>query len=147
MLGFVRAYAPKRAVVIAPGFSGYLHALHSISCEICYFYAKEEQAFLLDDTLLSFLEEKQPELVILTNPNNPNGALASLNYLKKVSRCCANIGARLLVDECFIALTKEGDGASFFIKQQARRIDELERANAELERANAELRGQIAATT
>lgn len=113
LLGFVRAYAPKRAVVVAPGFSGYLHALHSISCEICYFYAKEEQAFSLDDALLSFLEEQQPELVILTNPNNPNGALLSHKYLKKISNCCANIGARLLVDECFIALTKEGDEASF----------------------------------
>ena len=40
-----------------------------------------------------------------------------------------------------------GDTAGIIIKQQARRIDELERANAELERANAELRGQIAATT
>lgn len=113
LLGFVRAYAPKRAVVVAPGFSGYLHALRSISCEICYFYAKEEQAFSLDDALLSFLEEKQPEIVILTNPNNPNGALLSHKYLEKVSICCANIGARLLVDECFIALTKEGDEASF----------------------------------
>ena len=41
----------------------------------------------------------------------------------------------------------DGDTAGIIIKQQARRIDELERANAELERANAELRGQIAATT
>lgn len=43
--------------------------------------------------------------------------------------------------------TLDGDTAGIIIKQQARRIDELERANAELERANAELRGQIAATT
>ncbi|WP_301894851.1 HTH domain-containing protein [Bifidobacterium angulatum] len=40
----------------------------------------------------------------------------------------------------------DGDTAGIIIKQQARRIDELERVNAELERANAELRGQIAAT-
>ena len=41
------------------------------------------------------------DLVVLCNPNNPTGLLTPKGLVKKGMERCAEVGARLLVDECF----------------------------------------------
>ncbi len=113
LLGFVRAFMPKKAVLVAPGFSGYAYVLKSIGCEMVSFYSKEEEDFALTEDFLEFIREERPDLVILTNPGNPSGHLLSQDFLKKVAGLCQRMEIRLLIDECFIELTREGENHSF----------------------------------
>ena len=55
----------KRAVLYAPGFSGYIYALKTVDCGIinCYDYRQVEEA----------IAGEKPDIVFITNPNNPTG--------------------------------------------------------------------------
>ena len=48
---------------------------------------------------------KKGDLLILTNPNNPNGRLLKKEELIKVQEICKEHGATLLLDEAFIEFT------------------------------------------
>ena len=54
------------------------------------------------------MEEKRPEAVFLCTPNNPTGRLIPPTLLKRVLRYCAEHGARLFLDECFLDLSDDG---------------------------------------
>lgn len=113
LLGFVRAFMPRKALLAAPGFSGYTYALKSIGCHISSFYTKEEEDFALTEAFLERIRSDAPDLVILTNPGNPSGHLLSQEFLTKVAGLCQCMNIRLLIDECFIELTREGEENSF----------------------------------
>ena len=72
----VQAIRPRCALVVAPTFAEYEQALNGCGCRIEYHLLKEEQDFVLDD---SVLEKIHPHtgIVFLCNPNNPTGQLVA----------------------------------------------------------------------
>ncbi|MDY5483319.1 MAG: aminotransferase class I/II-fold pyridoxal phosphate-dependent enzyme [Clostridium sp.] len=105
LYSLVFALRPGRALLAAPSFSEYEKALAAVGTEIRYISLHSETGFSLEaeeDALFTALEGAEtPDLVILTNPNNPNGGEASRECLMKVAERCRVIGSLLLVDECF----------------------------------------------
>jgi len=100
---------PKAALLTAPTFSEYEGALAQLGCDCRFHQLKEEDCF---DVTENILEEIQPpvELVVLCSPNNPTGRLVSRPLLRRILKRCGDIGAHLMLDECFLPLAMEGRG-------------------------------------
>lgn len=105
--GIIRALAPKTCMVTAPCYSGYETALNAAapSCRIHRIFLREEDDFTLPENTCREIARVKPDLLILTNPNNPNGKRISANRLRKIAGACRGAGTVLLMDECFLALS------------------------------------------
>lgn len=105
--GIIRALAPKTCMVTAPCYSGYETALNAAapSCRIHRIFLREEDDFTLPKNICQEIARVKPDLLILTNPNNPNGKRISANRLREIAGACRGAGTVLLTDECFLALS------------------------------------------
>lgn len=105
--GIIRALAPKTCMVTAPCYSGYETALKAAapSCRIHRIFLREEDDFTLPENICQEITRVKPNLLILTNPNNPNGKRISANRLREIAGACRTAGTVLLMDECFLALS------------------------------------------
>lgn len=105
--GIIRALAPKTCMVTAPCYSGYETALKAVapSCRIHRIFLREEDDFTLPENICQEIARVKPNLLILTNPNNPNGKRISANRLRTIAGACRTAGTVLLMDECFLALS------------------------------------------
>ena len=95
------ALKPKQALLLAPTFADYEKALRSVGCNIKYYPLKEEEAFVPGKDIVGKITSRT-DLVVICNPNNPTGQLMDRLQLERVLQKCNAIGAKLLVDECFM---------------------------------------------
>lgn len=105
--GIIRTLSPKSCMVTAPCYSGYETALNvaAPSCRIHRIPLRAEDDFTLPENICQEIARVKPNLLILTNPNNPNGKRISANRLREIADACRAAGTVLLVDECFLALS------------------------------------------
>lgn len=105
--GIIRALAPKTCMLTAPCYSGYETALKAAapSCRIHRIPLRAEDDFTLPENTCQEIARVKPNLLILTNPNNPNGKRISANCLRAIADACRTAGTVLLMDECFLALS------------------------------------------
>lgn len=105
--GISRTLSPKSCMVTAPCYSGYETALSATapSCRIHRIPLRAEDDFTLPENICQEIARVKPNLLILTNPNNPNGKRISANRLREIADTCQMVGTVLLVDECFLALS------------------------------------------
>lgn len=103
----IRTLSPKSCMVTAPCYSGYETALNAAapSCRIHRIPLRAEDDFTLPENICQEISRVKPNLLILTNPNNPNGKRISANRLREIVDACRTAGTVLLVDECFLALS------------------------------------------
>ena len=66
---------------------------------------RAEDDFTLPENICQEIARVKPNLLILTNPNNPNGKRISANRLREIADACRTEGTVLLMDECFLALS------------------------------------------
>lgn len=104
LLAIARTIMPKRALLLAPSFYGYHHALQSIDCQVEIFHLKEEEDFVLQENVLSSIKDK--DIVFLTNPNNPTGRNIDANLLHRILDSGLEYGTTIVVDECFLKMSK-----------------------------------------
>jgi len=105
--GIIRTLSPKTCMVTAPCYSGYETALNAAapSCRIHRIPLRAEDDFTLPENICQEIARVKPNLLILTNPNNPNGKRISANRLREIADACRMAGTVLLMDECFLALS------------------------------------------
>ena len=103
------ALKPRKALLTAPTFSEYEGALTCVGCQVERYALDIDRDFDLDE---GFLKAIVPgvELVFLCTPNNPTGRLMDPELLAEAARRCRDVGARLVVDECFLPLAGGGAG-------------------------------------
>ena len=96
------AFALKagRALITAPAFSEYGAALAAAGTEITEYPLREENDFIPQEDILSFITPGI-DAVFLCEPSNPAGVLAGRELLLKVLDKCREAGAVLALDECF----------------------------------------------
>lgn len=99
---------PRKALLLAPGFSEYWNALCRTSCKItaCALKPKENFKLKLAD-LIQCIDEKRPGVVILANPNNPIGTLVSHAALIELAKVCRSRAIHLVLDESFLDFTSQ----------------------------------------
>ncbi len=102
----VRCLRPKHALLTVPGFGEYRKALSSADCSVETLHLRPETGFRLNHGLTEMIR-KGTDLVFLTNPNNPTGALTEREELLEILSACREAGSLLVVDECFMDFVAE----------------------------------------
>jgi len=98
-----RALKPKQALIVAPAFSEYEHALKVAQVPVEFQVTTEAQKFTLDQPL----DPQGTDLVFLANPASPSGALLPPDFLLESAAALDAAGAYLLLDEAFIDFVEE----------------------------------------
>ena len=106
---YCSAARPRCAAELAPTFSEYALGLETVGCRTERYYLRKENGFALDEGFFDFLEKTAPEAVFLCNPNNPTGRLIPRELLARLLEYCRERGIRMLLDECFIDLSEQGE--------------------------------------
>lgn len=114
LLSICHALKPRKALLFAPGFSGYNKALEAVSSSISYIYQREDEDFLVDRFVTDDMKRLRPDLMIFSNPCNPTGALMDREQLMEILENGKAMGTTIVVDECFIELTDLGDENSIY---------------------------------
>jgi N-succinyldiaminopimelate aminotransferase len=101
-----RRYVTNRAgrpamIVPNPSYAAYSAGAAAADCDIVYLPASRETDFLpdldaLDDALL-----KRTVAMFLASPSNPQGAVANLGYLQRVTAMARRHGFLVFSDECY----------------------------------------------
>lgn len=104
IMASVHAVIPRRALVVSPCYSGYETALAAAGTEITEYLLDEACGFRLDEGFIDLITE-DIDMVFIADPNNPNGRLTDLPLLGRIAERCAECGAVLMIDECFLPLT------------------------------------------
>lgn len=101
----------KKGLLLAPSFIGYKRALDSLAADISYFMLDEKDDFLLTEEknikLCEKIRKERPDIIFITNPNNPNGGLIEREKMLKIAKASKKAGSILVIDECFLDLNKK----------------------------------------
>ena len=104
----VLALRPRRALLPAPTFAEYEAALQTVGCAVQRVFLREENEFAVTE---EFIDAVTPEtdIVFLCQPNNPTGQVTPPALVERLVRRCAECGAVLVVDECFLDFLPDRD--------------------------------------
>ena len=105
------ALRPRRTLLPAPTFAEYAAALETVDCDVQRFLLREENDFAVTDGFVDAIDDST-DAVFLCQPNNPTGQLAQPALVEALLHKCEAVGARLVVDECFLDFLPEGDTLS-----------------------------------
>ncbi len=97
----VLALRPRRALLPAPTFAEYAAALDTVGCTVERLFLQEENDFAVTDAFIDAVTD-ETDVVFLCQPNNPTGQVTPLAMVQKLLHRCADCGAVLVVDECFL---------------------------------------------
>ena len=105
------ALRPKRAVLAAPDFGEYAEALANVDSDITRYMTGaawhdpenkvKQRNFAVDRGILDYISG-DTDLVIFSSPNNPSGCVTDTDVLLDILDKCAECGALLVIDECFL---------------------------------------------
>ena len=101
---------PRRALVTAPTFSEYEAAVSAAGCTVVRHILDRARNF---DLTGAVLDELTPELdlAFFCTPNNPTGRVIDRGLLEAILEKSRAAGVRLVVHECFLALSDGGEAA------------------------------------
>lgn len=99
---------PRQALLLAPCFADYKRALGTVGCQVQHYFLSKESGFLPGNDFFSLVRQIKPDLIIVTNPNNPTGCVLSRSWLDALVQTTADSGSNLLIDECFIDFLPKG---------------------------------------
>lgn len=111
-----QALRPERVLIPIPGFSEYRKAAETVGAEITGLpvFSAESVSPYDDDAVLAavraFAEHLSPVsgMVILCNPNNPDGHVRTFDFVRRIFGICQKYGMILLVDESFLWFCTDG---------------------------------------
>ena len=104
----VWALKPRCALLPAPTFAEYAAALESVGCEVKRKTLHEADDFAVTEAFVQAVNQSI-DLVFLCQPNNPTGQITPPELVQRLVRRCADCGAVLVVDECFLDFLQQRD--------------------------------------
>lgn len=116
IMAAIKSINPKECLLVSPGFYGYRHCLQNLECRITSYELKEDADFRLGEDFCDYITE-EVDLVILANPNNPTGKLIGDDLILRIFKKCKACNAKLLMDECFLALSDKGKSMTEYIHE------------------------------
>ena len=105
------ALRPKNTLLLAPTFADYEKAFATAGSKFSYYILKPEHDFAVQEDILKQIVPGI-DLVVICNPNNPTGQLTSKKIILDIVKKAQEVGAKLLVDECFMEFVSEQEAYS-----------------------------------
>ena len=104
-----RAAQAGKIMITAPTFSDYERSARSFGAKVVLYPLSEGSGFMLDDGFLRAVRTERPDLIYICNPNNPTGKLTDIAFVSQLAGCCYEIGALLVLDECFLGFVQQSE--------------------------------------
>lgn len=98
------AFAPRKALIAVPTFVEYEEALKTVGTQVEYYYMDESLRIQKD--ILECIN-KDLDLVIICNPNNPTGIVEKRDKILEIVHKAVDNQCLLLIDECFLEFVDE----------------------------------------
>ncbi len=111
IVAIVRAFQRRKGtdslacVLPVPSFLEYERSLQAVGAGVYFYHMKEEENFMVTETLLEKLTPDM-DVLFLCNPNNPTGSLLSEELLKVILDRCGKNGIAVILDTCFWELAQ-----------------------------------------
>lgn len=99
-----------RVVSVLPTYQQHYSIPQSYGADVRVLQLREEDGFLPDLDALQRLAGDKTKLIVLSNPNNPTGALMDQTMLERVAKIARACGAYVLCDEVYRGIDQDGDG-------------------------------------
>lgn len=112
---------PGHILLPVPAFVEYEEAMTASGASMHYVPMNHE-TMLPGEELFSEITE-EIDLIILCNPNNPTGLLLEREYILRVLDQAREVGAKLLLDECFLEICQEEE--AYTLKPYLKEYDNL----------------------
>ena len=100
---------PGKVLLPVPSFAEYEEALEAAGSELIYY--RMDRDFRIREDILDAINEGI-DLVVLCNPNNPTGLLVERELTGQILKKVKEVGARFLMDECFLDICRRGEDYS-----------------------------------
>ena len=114
----MKVLAPKKVLVVSPTFTEYERAINAArdekkeKVEINHFPLQEEDGFILNINLLIGQLDRNYDLLIMCNPNNPTGKFVLKEDMEKILEKCNRTETKFFIDEAFIDFIENGSEQS-----------------------------------
>src|SRR5262249_33792528 len=102
-----RAFPARRVLLVAPLFSEHEAAFRATGATITHFLLRPPAFSLSLNRIAEALAAIRPEVLVLTNPNSPTGAVIEHAQMEELVLICQQMKTRLIVDETFIDWCEE----------------------------------------
>jgi threonine-phosphate decarboxylase len=104
----VQSIGPRRCLLPTPAFSEQAQALAVNGCAVERFPLNACRGFRPDiESLCAAIATVRPDLLVVTNPHNPSGALIRRPDMLRLAEAAAAASCHLLIDEAFIDFEPE----------------------------------------
>ncbi len=100
-------FGSRRALLVAPTFSEYGHALELAGWSYDYLFLFPEEGFHLDPVRVRDALGRGYDLLYLCNPGNPTGRLYTRDEVASLGALCSGAGTLCVVDEAFMDFREE----------------------------------------
>ncbi len=103
--------AGDEVVIERPAYDPLIAAAKMVGARVTFFERRFEEGYALDSDRLAEALTSRTRLVVLSNPHNPSGVLASEVSLEGLARVAVSAGVHVLVDEVYLDAVPEGGQA------------------------------------
>ncbi|MBR1443248.1 MAG: aminotransferase class I/II-fold pyridoxal phosphate-dependent enzyme, partial [Firmicutes bacterium] len=98
---FIKSVCPKKSVIISPAYSEYEREIKLCGGKPLLFPLREEEDFRLNIPDLFNAMDKDTNLLVICNPNNPTGSFLVKSELLRIAEFCRGNNIRILIDETY----------------------------------------------
>jgi len=106
----------KRALIISPSFSEYVHSLNQHGWQIRHLPLTPENNFAINIDDLEQALASGIDALYLCNPGNPNGALHPRGVTQQIQDLCRAAGAFLVLDEAFMDFCEDASAKHLIVQ-------------------------------
>ena len=106
----------KRALIISPSFSEYVHSLNQHGWQISQLTLTAENNFAINIAELEQALADDIDALYLCNPGNPNGALQPRGVIQQIHDLCRTAGTFMILDEAFMDFCEEASAKHLIVQ-------------------------------
>lgn len=99
---FIKAIAPKKAVIVSPAYSEYKKEIELIGGTTELFPLKESDNYILDTKAIKNALDESVDMLVICNPNNPTGTYVDNAQAIELLEHCRQKGIYIMIDETYV---------------------------------------------
>ena len=108
----IQTKSPKNVLLLSPTYSEYEREVALCGGTCHYFSLKEEDNFVLNVEELSSALQKNIDLLILCNPNNPTSSQITTETMRNILEICKRKDILVMIDETYVEFAEDVSAVS-----------------------------------